>query len=106
MTEKILAHLEKQTKSDVPYSQSLISQLQPADLTWNKPFKTAYCELYNKWMASGEKSFTAGGNMKPPDRLLCLKWVKTAWVTISSDTVINSFKNCGISGETDGSEDA
>ena len=57
-------------------------------------------------MASGEKSFTAGGNMKAPDKVLCLQWVKTAWATVSSEIIIRSFKNCGISVETDGSEGA
>ena len=107
MTEKIKAHLEKKTKSDMCLIPcSLTSQLQPADLSWNKPFKTAYCELYNEWMASSEKLLTAGGSMKAPEKVLYLQWVKTAWATISSQTKINPFINCGISVETDGSEDA
>ena len=52
MTEKIKVHLEKQTKSDMCLIPGgLTSQLQPVDLSWNKPFKTVYCELYNEWMA-------------------------------------------------------
>ena len=57
-------------------------------------------------MASGKKLFTAGGNIKAPDKVFFLHWVKTAWVTVSSQTIIHSFKNCGISVETDASEDA
>ena len=55
-------------------------------------------------MATGEKSFTAAGNMRAPDKLLCLQWVKEAWESVATE-VINSFKVCGISVETDGTED-
>ena len=44
--------------------------------------------------------------MKAHDKVLCLQRVKTAWATISSEMIINSCMNCGISVETDGSEDA
>ena len=83
----------------------LTSHLQPADVSWNKPFKVAYRDLYNEWMSSGEKSFTAAGNMKAPDKLLCLEWVKKAWKIVTTEVIVNSFKLCGISSNTDGSED-
>ena len=62
----------------------LTKELQPADVSWNKEFKTAYRQLYNDWMATGEKSFTAAGNMHAPDKLLCLQWVKKAWDSVTS----------------------
>ena len=106
MTEKVKDHIQRQTKSDTCLIPGgLTSQLQPADLSWNKPFKAAYRELYNTWMASGEKSFTAAGNMKAPDKILCLQWVKKAWESVTREVIVNSFKSCGISVETDGSED-
>ena len=56
-------------------------------------------------MATGEKSFTPVGNMRPPEKALCLEWVKIAWSKVTTDVVIKSFKACGISNNTDGSED-
>ena len=47
----------------------------------------------------------AAGNMRAPDKLLCLQWVKKAWESIATEVIINSFKVCSISVETDGSED-
>ncbi len=65
--------------------------LQPADVSWNKPFKAAYCELYNQWMSSGNKSYTAAGNMRAPDKSLCLDWVmKQAWSSVTTEVIVNS----------------
>ena len=107
MTEKVKEHVVKHTKSHTCLIPGgLTSQLQPADVSWKKPFKAAYCDLYNEWMASGSKSFTPAGNMSDPDKLLCLTWVKKAWASVSAEVIIKSFKTCGISVNTDGSEDA
>ena len=81
------------------------SHLQPADVSWNKPFKSAYRELYNQWMASGEQSFTPAGNMRAPDKLICLRWVVKAWEAVTTEVIVKSFKACGISVAIDGSED-
>ncbi len=79
MTYTVRKHAERSTKSELCIIPGgLTSLLQPADVSWNKPFKTAYRELYNEWMATGQKSFTAAGNTKAPDKLLCIQWVKEA----------------------------
>ena len=56
----------------------LSSHLQLADISWSKPFTEAYKAKYNEWMVSGEKSYTAAGNVCAPDKALCLQWVKQA----------------------------
>ncbi len=56
-------------------------------------------------MANGDKSYTTAGNIRAPDKLLCLEWVKKAWAAVTSEVVIRSFTSCGISVKTDGSED-
>ena len=43
--------------------------------------------------------------MRAPDKLLHLQWVKKAWESVTIEVIINSFKVCGISVETDGTED-
>ena len=106
MTDKVRRHADKATTSDLAIIPGgLTSQVQPADVSWNKPFKSAYRELYDKWMAEGDKSFTASGNLKAPEKLLCLQWVNEAWNSVSSEVIQKSFLTCGISVATDGSQD-
>ena len=52
--------------------------LQTSDVSWNKPFKTYYHEIYEDWLNDGEKATTKGGNMKPPTRVQLATWVKAA----------------------------
>ena len=39
------------------------------------PLKAAYREFYNKWIGTAEKSYTPAGNMRAPDKLVCMQWV-------------------------------
>ena len=105
MTDKARAHLSSIRTDGCLIPGGLTSHLQPADVSWNKPFKSAYRELYNDWIASGEKSYTPAENMRAPDKLLCLEWVKIAWSKVTTEVIKKSFKACGISVLLDGSED-
>lgn len=97
----------EQTQSDISVIPGgLTSLVQPADLSWNKPFKEAYKALYNEWLVNGDKSYTAAGNVRAPAKLMCIKWVKQAWESVTPDVVRKSFKACGISVAVDGSEDS
>jgi hypothetical protein len=79
--------------------------LQPADLSWNKPFKATYREKYEEWAIDGEVSLTAGSRRRPPPRDLIMQRVKEAWVSVSAETVRKSFKKCGITNSMGGTED-
>lgn len=106
ITDAVTSHARRTTKTDVSIIPGgLTGYLQPADVSWNKPFKQAYKALYNEWMATGEKSYTAAGNVRAPDKALCLKWVREAWSSVTTEVVIKSFRVCGISVSTDGSQD-
>ena len=70
------------------------------------PFKTAYKDLYNEWIPSDEKSLTADGNDRAPDKLLCLKGGgKKAWNMVTLNVFFHSFKPCGIFSSNVGSDD-
>lgn len=98
--------IERGTNTDISVIPGgLTSKIQPADVSWNKPFKAAYKEKYNKWMVEGEKTYTAAGNVRAPSKLLCLQWVKESWNSISTEIIKKSFRSCGISVSIDGSED-
>ena len=106
ITDAITSHAKRSAKTDVSIIPGgLTRHLQPAGVSWNKPFKEAYKVLYNDWMATGEKSYTVASNMRAPDKALCLRWVKEAWSSVTAEVVIKSFRVYGISVKTDGSED-
>ena len=83
----------------------LTSLVQPADVFWKKPFKEAYRRLYDDWIAYREKSCTPSGNVRAPSKVTCLQWVRQAWESVTEEVVCKSFKTCGISVKSDGSED-
>ena len=81
------------------------SLLQPADLSWNKPFKDHLREAWDDWLINGEHTFTKGKNMRKPTISLMLQWIVEAWESLSTDIIIRSFKKPGISNAMDGTED-
>lgn len=83
----------------------LTSQLQPLDVSINKPFKVLMREEWNKWMAAGNHDLTPTGRMKRPTITQVCEWVKTSWDSVKEEIVVHSFKKCGISNASDGSED-
>ena len=101
--KSIIKHRTNSEVSIIP--AGLTKQLQPADISWNKPFKEAYRKLYDEWMATGEKSFTPAGNMRAPSKPLVVQWVKTAWDAVGVDVIKKSFIVSGIALHPDGSED-
>jgi hypothetical protein len=56
-------------------------------------------------MASDEREFTAGNNPRAPAPEIYLNWIYEAWQSLSKEAIANSFKTCGITNSTDGSED-
>ena len=81
------------------------SKLQPADVSWNRPFKVRIAELYDEWVFSGPIELTRYGNRKCPSKVLLLRWIMEAWASITPEIIIKSFKKCGISNALDGTED-
>jgi len=97
----------KGTRSDTSIIPGgLTKHLQPADVSWNKPFKEAYRTKYEEWLTSGDKTYTAAGNMRAPEKILCVQWVKESWNSLSTAVIVKSFETCGISVKTDGSQDS
>ena len=52
-----------------------------------------------------DKEYTTAGNLKAPARRLLVDWVVAAWDKLDVDMIKKSFKVCGLSVNTDGSED-
>ena len=56
-------------------------------------------------MAAGNHDLTPAGRMQSPTTTPVCEWMRTAWQSVQDETVVKSFKKCGISNALDGSED-
>ena len=83
----------------------LTSVVQPLDVCLNKPFKDRLRQKWCTWIIEGEKTFTAGGNIRAAPLPTICTWIKDSWDEIPRDMVARSFKKCGISNAMDGTED-
>ena len=84
----------------------LTNQLQPLDVSINKPFKEKVRTMWSNWMAGeSDHSFTKGGRLKKPSITIWCQWVVKAWNEIDPAIIVKAFKKCSISNALDGSED-
>ena len=79
--------------------------IQAPDVSWNKPFKAKVTERYDEWMANGQHTFTAAGNMRAPPRREIVQWIIEAWNDLDKDIIVNSFKCCALTLAVDSSQD-
>ena len=79
--------------------------IQAPDVSWNKPFKAKVTEKYDEWMANGQHTFTAAGNIRSPPRGEIVQWILEAWNDLDKDIIVNSFKSCALTLAVNGSED-
>jgi len=62
-------------------------------------------EEWAKWTEAPTHHVTSTGRVKRPSISNVCEWVKNSWQRIKSETIVKSFKKCGISNALDGSED-
>ncbi|GJP41338.1 hypothetical protein CLOM_g998 [Closterium sp. NIES-68] len=80
--------------------------LQPLDVCVNRSFKAGVRTHYNGWFVDeGIEFLTTAGSLRKPPLELVLRWIAAAWEAVPEDIIIKSFKTCGISNATDGTED-
>ncbi len=79
--------------------------VQAPDVCWNRSFKSRIQQYRDDWLANGEKSYTAGGNLHPPAMDIYLQWIVDSWAAFSKEEIRNSFTVCGVLNALDGSED-
>eukprot|EP00731_Ephydatia_muelleri_P017673 Em0010g771a len=73
----------------------------PADVSWNAPFKARYRDLYTAWMSAQNHERTKAGNLRAPSKALMVDWVLRSWESLSSETIRHSFDVCGVTSCSD-----
>ncbi|KAJ0391106.1 hypothetical protein P43SY_010988 [Pythium insidiosum] len=71
---------------------------QPADISWNKPFKDA---LRGAWLASLRQQVrdhhpSKPFQLKPPSRTELVEWIASAWKGLKPTTIISGFVRAGL----------
>lgn len=96
-------HLETEDTDLVIIPGGCTSLLQPADVSWNHPFKVNMRRQYATWRR--EERRTPQGNLQTATRQNVINWVSQAWDEVEEGVLVNSFKACGLTTALDGSED-
>ena len=106
LMESIKSILKTDSNTDIAVIPGgLTSVIEPLDVCLNKPFKDKLRQKWTSWMPEGEKTFTAGGNMRAASLPVVAEWVNSSWNEVGNDMVEKSFKKCGISNAMGGTED-
>jgi len=74
----------------------LTSQLQPLDISVNKPFKGFMYEEWEKWIETPTHHVTPAGRVKRPSISNVCEWVKNSWQQFKSETIVKSLKNVAL----------
>jgi hypothetical protein len=105
LTEAVKARLRKGNNDLAVIPGGMTSQLQPLDVSVNKPFKGYLKEECEQWLCSGNLPQTKTGKIKKAPASVVANWVSKAWEKIDASIIQKSFKKCCISNSLDGSED-
>jgi len=83
----------------------MTSQLQPLDVSVNKPFKDFVRAEYEKWILSDNLPLTKSGKIKKTPMSKIAEWISRAWSQVSPAIVAKSFQKCWVTNAMDGSQD-
>ena len=69
--------------------------VQAPDVSWNKPFKSSIRDLYDEWLATGDKTYTAACNVRATTKSKLCDIIVKSWRSLSPHLIKNSFTCCG-----------
>ena len=106
-TEEIQDILEAECNTTITYVPGgCTSLVQPVDVSFNKPFKSAVERQASQHMQDNLDSYVFGHFNAHAGGVLLTKWVGQAWEEVSAykELIVRPFKKCGISIFIRGSE--
>jgi hypothetical protein len=104
--ERVKARADETCNSDlVVVPTGCTSILQAPDLSWKKPFKEKYTDLWNEWsVGGGDKSYTPAGTCELLQEKPALNGEASVGLCHQGNDN-KSFKSAGITTATDGRVD-
>lgn len=81
------------------------SLIQAPDVSWNKPFKAALCELYDNWLQENNQEVTKPGNVKAATPDVICNWIVEAWNKLPDELIAKFFCACALGLALDGTDD-
>jgi hypothetical protein len=106
-TDGVKALLTKKMTSLCNIPPGCTSRVQVVDVMVNKPFKDEVRRLFEDHLDKNLESYVEGKISASARRVLMTKWVGAAWSKVGKmkESIVRSFKKCGLSVALDGSED-
>jgi hypothetical protein len=75
-------------------------QLQPLDVSINRPFKH-----YDAWLNKDNHILTPSGKIKRASASAIVQWISKAWKEVPVSIIAKSFLKCCLSNAEDGTRD-
>jgi hypothetical protein len=69
----------------------MTSQLQPLDVSVNKPFKHLVCKDYDAWLNKENHILTPSGKIKRGLVPVIVEWISKAWKEMPVNIIPKSF---------------
>lgn len=78
--------------------------LKPLDIAVNRSFKPVLHLLHETWIVDRGHGFTTTGRMRHKTFQDVVKWINTAWSSVTTDTILSGFRQSGLLGELKGNQ--
>jgi hypothetical protein len=79
ISDRIRNRLRNKNTNLVTIPSGMTSQLQPFDMSINKPFKHLVHKYCDAWLNKDSRIFTRSGKIKRTSASIIVKWISKTW---------------------------